>query len=151
MATVFIAGLAVKLEQRWRAGQELDEVTAGLLNEIKVRRTVAKLRYLLDKGDLSPAELPAKAIELQCQPLERGTVSADLDSDEDDPILTEALEMAKELLIAHMASEGLPPPKGLELHAKALVDARPDLQELARKRVEARFAAAAAAMANLEQ
>ena len=64
------------------------------------------------------------------------------DGDDDDPILLEAMAIARELIIKRMATEGLPPPKGLDMHAKQLVDNQPKIVELARKRVEERHKAA---------
>jgi hypothetical protein len=52
--------------------------------------------------------------------------------------------MARDLIVQRMAQQGLPPPKGLDEHAKALVKGLPELQERARLRIEARYKAASA-------
>jgi hypothetical protein len=141
MPTVFIAGLAVPLPSRFTKGDTIGEVAAWVLNDIQHRRVKAKLRWLLSRGDVDSNGLQAKALEL-CQ-AELVPYSTLDDGDEDtDPVLAEALTMAREMIVSRMAQEGLPPPKGLDTHAKALVDGLPELQERARLRVEARYKAA---------
>lgn len=124
----------------------MTENNADVLNDIQTKRIKSKLRYLLQRGDILAHELDAKALELSSLEL---VPYATLDDDEEgsDPILSEALNMARELIISRMAQEGLPPPKGIDLHAKALVDAMPEIQEKARLRIEARYNAANAAIA----
>ena len=146
MATVFIANLAVVLPSRFAAGDILNETAAAVLNDIHRKRLTAKLRYLHQKGDINKDGLQSKALELASLELVPYTTLDDEDGEPLDPILEEALSMARNLIITRMAEEGLPPPKGLESHAKALVDAMPGLQEKARLRVEARYQAAALAM-----
>jgi hypothetical protein len=140
MPTIFLDSMVVSLPSRFSEGQELDHVAAEMLNIIMFRRIRAKLRYLLERGEILASDLQAKAYELAEQPLR---VAATLDDSEDeDPILLEALAIARELICTRMAQEGLPPPKGLDNHAKALVDGVPEIQEQARKRIEARYLAA---------
>lgn len=145
MPTVFIAGLAIPLSSRFAPGQAMSENAASVLNVIQRQRIVARLRYLVAKGDISPAELQAKAEELSRLDLQPYSTSDDDDS-ENDPVYVEALAMARELIVGRMAQEGLPPPKGIDTHAKALVDAMPQLQEKARLRIEARYRAANSAI-----
>lgn len=147
MPTVFIAGLAVALPSRFAAGHICDEQQAAVLQDIKLRRIKTKLRALLQRNEINPDELQAKALELNELPLEPYSV---LDDDDTDPIIAEALSMARAAIISRMAQEGLPPPKGIDTHAKALVEAMPELQEKARLRVEARYQAAAAALIAIE-
>jgi hypothetical protein len=111
-----------------------------MLNIIMFRRIRAKLRYLLDRGEILVTDLQTKANELAAQPLRIASTLDD--SEDDDPILIEALSIAKDIICSRMAQEGLPPPRGIDAHAKALVDGLPEIQEQARKRIEARYLAA---------
>jgi hypothetical protein len=70
----------------------------------------------------------------------------DDDDGETDPVMEEALAIAREMIIGRMAEEGLPPPRGINTHARALVDAMPEIQDRARFRIEARYRAAAEAI-----
>lgn len=141
MATVFVNSLAVVLPSRFSEGDIMDETASKVLNSIWLKRLSAKLRWLKDRGEIDALTFRAKAFELAG--LDLAPYSIAEDAEDDDPILVEAIDMAKTLITARMAAEGLPPPKGLDLHAKALVDAMPALVEKARLRVEARFRAAA--------
>ena len=145
MPTVFIANLAVQLPLRFAAGDTLDETSASVLNDIQLKRLKARLRHALAKGDINPSEVQDKALALMDAELVPYNTLDDDDTD-NDPVLSEALAMARELIVSRMAQEGLPPPKGLDVHAKALVDAMPQLQEKARLRLEARYNAANRAM-----
>lgn len=148
MSTVFIANLAVILPIRFSAGDTIDEIPAEVLNEIQLRRIKSRLRYLLQKGDIASDELQTKAEALVQEDLVPYATQDD-DDTEDDPIYQEAMAMARELIVGRMAKEGLLPPKGLDNHARALVDGMPALLEKARLRIEARYNAAAAAIGEL--
>lgn len=148
MPTVFIANLAVILPSRFAVGSIADEIAAKVLNDIHLRRVKAKLRWLLSRGEINANELQTRALELNEAELVPYATLDDDDS-EADPIFIEALSMAREIIVSRMAQEGLPPPKGLDLHAKALVDAMPEIQEKARLRIEARYNAANAAIEEL--
>lgn len=141
MATVFIEGVAVRLPERdgEREGEPMTLRQAQFLDNIQHKRVRAKLRYMFDRGELALSEAQAKANEL-CAQVPKPYLT--LDDGVDDPILTEAMVIAREVITARMAAEGLPPPKNIDLHAKQLVDNIPELQERARLRVEARYAAA---------
>lgn len=143
MPTVFIANMAVALPSRFATGDTMDEVAAEVLNDIQHRRIKAKLRYLLTRGEIDANDIQQKANELSSADLVPYSTSEDDDTDSD-PIFLEAMSMAREIIVSRMAKEGIPPPRGLDIHAKALVDAMPALQERARLRIEARFRAAAA-------
>jgi hypothetical protein len=148
MPTVFIANLAVVLTSRFAAGDIADETAAKMLQEIQLRRIKARLRWLLSRGELAPEELQAKAealLEVELTPYS----TADDDDPENDPVFVEAMTIARDLIILRMAQEGLPPPKGIDLHAKALLDGMPDILERARLRIEARYRAASTAIAEL--
>lgn len=145
MTTVFIETTAVNLPSRFAAGDIIGEVAANVLNDIQIKRIRVRLAYMLKKGDINPDGLQARANELASQDL-APHVTLDDEDENSDPILAEALLIAKELITRRMAAEGLPVPKGIDIHAKALVDALPELQEKARLRVEARFRAANSAM-----
>lgn len=140
-----IDNIVISFPRKTLAGDLMTEQGAALLCQIQKNRIVSKIRYLLSRGEISQDEIQAKADELASQPLVP-YLTLDDEGAEGDPILEEALSMARELIIQRMAQEGLPPPKGLDLHAKALVDNMPALQEKARIRVEARYKAAAAAL-----
>lgn len=148
MATAFIAGLAVSLPSRFKEGDILDELSATILWEVQLRRIKARLANLIKKGDINADGIQAKALEINAQDLAPHATLDDDDS-ESDPVLEEALTMAKEIITQRMAEAGLPPPKGLDAHAKALVDGMPALQEKARQRVEARYKAAEAALRSM--
>jgi hypothetical protein len=140
MPTVYINNLAVVLPSRFAADDVIGENAASVLQDIQLRRIKSKLRWLLAKGDLNPDGVQAKAEELLTHELvPYGTLD---DSDDDDPVLVEALAMAREIIISRMAQEGLPPPRGIDIHAKALVDGAPQILERARLRIEARYKAA---------
>lgn len=145
MPTIFINGLAVPLPYRdgEKPGDPLQPIHRLILDMILHRRVKAKLRYLLDRGEILPSELQAKALALCEEPLKPYLT---LDDDEEDPVLVEAMVIAREVITSRMAQENLPPPKNLDLHAKQLVDNIPQLQETARKRLEARYRAAQEAL-----
>lgn len=147
MATVFIDGKAISLHRRFAEGDVMDEIIADILNSIQKRRIMARIRYMLRRREISEAEAPAKILQLYEEELTLYSIYDD--EDNPDPILEEAMGMARELIVTRMAQEGLPPPKGLDTHARALVDGMPDLQEKARLRVEARYQAAQAALGEL--
>ena len=148
MPTVFIANLAVILPIRFVAGDIIEDIPAKLLNEIQHSRVKARLRYLLAKGEIDTNELQTKANEL-CEAELVPYATQDDDEPDNDPVYAEAMSMARELIVSRMAQENLPPPKGLDLHAKALVDGMPELQEKARLRIEARYRAASAAISEI--
>lgn len=148
MPTVFIANLAIILPIRFAAGDTLEDNAASVLNDIHLRRIKARLRYLLSRGEIDGNEIQAKALELSDSEM-LPYLTSDDDDTESDPVYVEAIAMARELIVSRMAQEGLPPPKGLDLHAKALVDGMPELQERARLRVEARYKAAAEAISGV--
>jgi hypothetical protein len=143
VGTIFIEDTAVNLPTRFRAGDTLDELAANVLNDIHLRRLRAKLRWLLNNGSILQEHLQSKAQELNIAPL---MPYATLDDGEDmegsDPILAEAMSIARELILSRLAREGLETPKNLDMHVKQLVDNMPQLHERARQRVEARFRAA---------
>jgi hypothetical protein len=143
--TVFIANLAVRLPRRYTT---LTAEACDILNDIHCKRIKAKLRYMLDRGELAPQDAQAKADELVAAGLSLAPTPDDDDSGPD-AIQAEALAIARDLIVSRMAKENLQPPKGLDLHAKALVDAMPEIQEQARLRLQARFAAANAAIGQL--
>jgi hypothetical protein len=147
--TVFIANQVVVLKRRFAAGEAIDAVGATVLNNIKHRRVKARLRYLLDRKEIAPDEVQAKANELMAQDIVDHMTSDD--GDILDSIFEEALSIAREMIVTRMAQEGHLPPKGLDNHAKALVNAMPEIQERARKRMEARFLAAAKAIDDISQ
>ena len=147
MPTVFIDNMAVVLPSRFSAGDVLTENSANLLFDIHLRRLKSKLRWLLNRGQILPHELQAKALELNQAEMVPYFTSDD-DDITDDPVQQEAMTMAKGIIISRMASEGLPAPKNIELHAKALVDGMPILLERARLRIEARYQAANAAISS---
>lgn len=138
MPTAFINGLAINLPSRFAEGDKADAIALALLNEIQHRRVKSQLRYMLAHGDINPDGLQQRADELMAKELVPHLTPDDDDEAENDPVFKEALSMARELIISRMAAEGLPPPKGIDVHAKALVDGMPDLQEKARARVELR-------------
>ena len=146
MPTVFIANMAITLPSRFAPGDIATEAAADMLNYVQLTRIKSRLRYMLAQGQVLADGLQAKAAELAEQELVPYTLTDD-DEDANDPVLQEALAIARELIITRMAQQGLPPPKGLDLHAKALVDGQPALQDRARARVEARYRAAASAIA----
>jgi hypothetical protein len=148
VATVFIDNLAVVLPSRFAEGDDIGEIAAKVLNDIHLRRIKAKLRWLLSRGEINVNEIQTKAIELNDAEL-LPYATLDDDDSEADPIFMEAMSMARELIVGRMAKEGLPPPKGLDAHAKALVDGMPEIQERARLRIEARYNAARAAIAEV--
>lgn len=142
MPTIFIDTTPVLLPFREgeQAGDPMTEDHAAILHTVQQRRVKARLRYMLERGDILVPELQSKAIELCKQDL-KPYATLD-DGDDDDPILIEAMSIARELINSRMAQEGLPPPKNLDTHAKQLVDGVPAIQEQARLRIEARFRAA---------
>ena len=140
-----INNLVISFPRKTLAGEAMTEQGAALLCAIQRNRIVAKIRYLLSRGEIAPAEAQAKALELAEHPLVP-YLTLDDEGAEGDPILEEAMAIARELIVRRMAEEGLPPPKGLDIHAKALVDNMPAIQEQARVRIEARYKAAAAAI-----
>lgn len=148
MPLVFIPPFALNLPSRFAAGDLLDETFAEFLNQLQLKRVRSKLRHMYGRGEISDENAQAIANALCKQPLAAHISSSD--DDLPDPIGDEALAIARDLIISRMAHEGLPPPRGLDNHAKVLLEARPEILERARKRVEARFVAAAQAMKDLK-
>jgi hypothetical protein len=149
---VMIDNKPIDLPSRFKAGDEMTANAANVLNMILLRRIRARLHYLLEKRELTPEEVPAKALSLVDMDLVPFGVAADLD-DEDgagDPIYAEALEIAKQLIVARMNKLGLPTPKNLDIHAKAAVDSQPQIRAAAQARVEARLKAAQQALEILQ-
>ena len=146
MTTAYIGRFAIDLPSRFTEGDLMDEAAASVLNDIQHRRVMARLRWMKDRGVVDAQTIQAKAVELMLEPLRPYNVAQD--ADEDDPIFAEALSIARTLISQKMAAEGLPPPKGLDDHAKALISAMPAQIERARLRVEARFKAALAVSAH---
>lgn len=144
MPTIFIESIALNLPYRSGElpGDPLTDLHAQILDTVLHRRVKAKLRWLLDRGELAPQDIQAKALELCSQDL-KPYATLD-DGNDDDPILTEALVIARDLITSRMAQENLPPPRNLDVHAKQIVDNVPAILEQARKRVEARYRAAQA-------
>ena len=145
MPITIIDNIVISFPRKTLQGDPITEQGAALLCQIQKNRIVAKIRYLLTRGEISPAEVQGKVNALAAEPLVP-YLTLDDDGAEGDPILEEALNIARELIVQRMAEEGLPPPKGLDTHAKALVDNMPAIQEQARVRIEARYKAAAAAL-----
>lgn len=56
----------------------------------------------------------------------------------DDPIETEAISIASEMIRAKLDDDDLPPATNLESHAKQLLTARPDIRRIAAARLVAR-------------
>ena len=140
MPIVTIGQLLVKLPASYAAGTILDEVDAEFMDNLRFKRVCAKLYYLIKRGEIAAEELQAKALALWAEKLQL----VNDDDDNDDPIVVEAMTIAREIVTQRMAAVGLPPPKGLDAHAKALVDAVPAIAERARLRVEERYRAASA-------
>lgn len=135
MPLTFISGIAVELPQRFTAGQAIDETEAEILSQIHVSRIRGRLGWMLKQGTITEAELPSKAEELALLDLSPLTIN---EADEDDPILAEALIIARDMITQRLASEGLAPPKNLDEHAKVLIDALPHIRAMAVKRLEER-------------
>lgn len=145
MLTVFIGGLAVRLAPRFAEGDIIDETAAVVLTRVWTARLAQRLRWLQSRGELDWPSMQAKADELALQPLGPPALSDTLSGD-NDPVLQEAMTMAREIINAHMAQENLPVPKAIDEHARALLDGMPHLIERARARVEARYEVANAAL-----
>ena len=144
MPTAFIDNQVVVLPRKVTPGAIMSEIDAAIISEIQHNRVKARLRYLLSRGEIDANGIQVKANELMDLPLSPNATLDD--SEETDPVLEEAMTIAREIVTKRMASEGLPVPKNLDLHAKALVDAIPALQEKARRRIEARLTVAKSLM-----
>ena len=129
----FIGNQTVPLPRRAVAGQALTPVEAAILTEIHHARIASQLRYMLAKGTITKRQLQQKAIELAKLPLTAGA-----DEDASDPVLLEAIALAKEMLTAEAVREGLPT-KTIEARAKAVVDANPALRAKAQERLAAKY------------
>ncbi len=140
MPIVFIQNQAVNLPVKFRGGDKLDETSAEILNAIHFRRLKAKLKTLQSNGSILLSDLQTKAQELYNLPLVPYATMDDEDNIEaSDPILAEAMNIARELLTAKLTQEGIEIPKNLDLHARQLVEHMPELHERARLRIETRF------------
>jgi polyhydroxyalkanoate synthesis regulator phasin len=146
MPIAFVDNKLLVLPTICHVGKPLTAIDAEMLNEIKINRTMTKLRYLIKRGELNQEEVQAKVNELMQQPLEP---YGPLTDDDNDPITLEAISIATELITTFMAKENLPPPKNITDHAKALIQAMPKIYEQARLRLEAQYRAAAETIANL--
>lgn len=146
MSTVFIAGFAIPLPSRFVDGEIASDNAIAVLNDIQHKRVKAKLRYMLDRGQIDANGLQSKADELMAADLAPYAMLDDDEGADDDPVAIEALGIARDLIISRMAKEGLPPPRGIDLHARALVDSMPVIYERARQRIETRLKVAAAAI-----
>ena len=144
--TIFVQNRAYILPRKTLAGATLCEGKAEILNLILHRRIMAKLRYLLDKGELKAETAQAKAEELCAEDLRLSDACRAFG---EDPVMAEALAIAREHITTQLAKENLPAPKHLDEHAKALIDAMPQILDRARLRLEARYRAAQQALGAL--
>lgn len=140
MPVVFIDGKAVTLKSIRVVGEPLTENDADILNHIWLKRISAKLRYLLDRNVIDSTTIQNKARELASEDMAPYSILED--GDDDDPVLVEAIDMAKAIIMSRLTQENLPMPKTLDVHAKELLRGIPALVEKARLRVEARYKAA---------
>ena len=123
MPTVFIAGMAVNLPSRFKAGHVLDHADAALGNQIWLKRLAARLRRLLKLGQIDATSIDERVREIHAEELAPYSIAQD--ADDDDPVLAEAMEMAKALITQRMAQENIPPPKNLDAHARAVIEGVP--------------------------
>ena len=149
MPTVFIASQAILLPMRFAPGAMCSEHEAAILHDIQRKRLVARVHYLVQKGELTSDQIQQKVNEFCAAELAPRALLEDDDEGETDPIFAEALDIARTLIITSMAQQGFPPPKGLDAHARALVDGNPTVVEQARLRVEARYRAAVQAIGDV--
>jgi hypothetical protein len=141
MTTTFIDNVAVPLALRYHGGNILDENGAEVLHYIWSKRLLTRLRYIFEKGETDPVILQLKAAEIAASPMRPYTIVDD--AEENDPILLEAMEIARNAIKTKLQAEGLPIPAKLDIHARALVEGVPVIIEEATRRIEARLRAAA--------
>ena len=139
MPTVFINGTAVVLATRFTAGQPMSPTGAALLNAIWQKRVAVRLRRLLTLGQIDKNGIPAKIAAFAAEELTPYSIAQD--ADDNDPVLEEAREVAKAILLHELAKANTPPPRSLDGHIQALIEGMPGIIEQARLRVEARYKA----------
>ena len=146
MATQFINGTAVSLPQVIFSGNELDSRAINILNEIHLTRLKSRLRWLHKKGKVKTSQLQAKAQELAREPLSPLTLE-----EASNPINSEALLLARELIEKSFAKNPQDLPKNLDAFAQKVVDATPGLMEKARQRIEKKIALAKSSLNQVEK
>ena len=96
-----------------------------------ITRFLSRIRKFIDTHeDLTQAQLVDKALTLIHE--------IDITSAEtgEDPVYVEAMSLAREMIEIRLASQNLPVPRNIDLHAEALLEARPDLLLQAKNRIE---------------
>lgn len=146
MSITYIGTVVVDLPIRFHEGDHIDDDGAWALNEIMSTRIRERLRWRLRQGTATKETLQALALSM----VDGFTFDTGEACDIDDPVMEEATLLARELIIASLAEDGLSPPKNLDEHARKLAAESDALRQRARQRIEARYTAAREAITNAE-
>ena len=141
-----IDGITLELPLLFNAGDIIDDDGAWALNEMMLTRLRERTRWRLRQGVVTTITVQSVVEEM----VSAFTFDSGEPCDVDEPVMEEAITLAREMITKSLAKDGLPPPKNLEEHAKTLAEQSDQLRERARLRVEARLNAALAALSAQE-
>lgn len=148
-SVIFIDGIseAITLPTLFVEGQTYTATNAAFLNALMVHRLRVRIGWRLKRNpNLTTEEIRALTETIW------GTMELsedDTDTSDEDPILTEAFTIAKELITAQLAKEGHIVPKNIDDHAWQLAENNEEIRRRAKLRVEAQRQAATETMARL--
>lgn len=146
---VLLLGQIYSIADRYAPGQILTEEEAELFGEIQADAVADRMETWLasqTQVDPRPEEIQSVASAF-AETLLNDTSFAHAT----DPVWTEALALAREMILTKLAAQGLPAPKTLDAHAAAVITGDPELLRKARVRVEARIEVGRAALAQVEE
>ena len=138
MPIVIIDKFVIDASDQFNVGHVMTRAEANVLNLLWAEKLLSVLqRWHSANPDADASEVRAEAERL------RPLIVLDIADDESNATITaEAIEIAKERILARLTSEGLPAPPGLSIHAAELAKDE-QIQRTARIRVEARLRAGA--------
>lgn len=145
MPTIFIHDTPIRVPDQYTEGHRLSASEADLLNSVWLNLFIARLRLFINKNP----EANISAVHSKAKEISNALVLTPNDS-ATDPVWDEAMVIARELINARLATEGLPPPPNLDIHAEALLEASEDILDQAQARVEIRRRVANKALGALE-
>lgn len=126
----------IPVSPRYLESHELTPAEAAAANFCWLERFYRRVNYAVARNpDWTEAEIFAEAERLESE------LESFAEQNNSDPIMTEAIIIAKEQLELRLEAEGLPVPTGIEAHTKVLAENNEAIQAEARLRVEARLRA----------
>lgn len=145
---VLLQGQIYSIPLLFEPGHILTEDEAKLVGELLADAIAARMEAWLDAQTQPPRPD-------EIQPVANAfaqTIFTDTTAfiRESDPVYAEALELAREMILTKLTTQGLPAPRSLDAHAEALLTGNDELLERAKLRVEARIEIGRKALAQVE-